>query len=71
MSKRTIIVDGVEWVCIVGRFYVKARSGNTSKYSTLAEVKNISEDDYERLKWKGSTKAGVTPLEIANWIRST
>ena len=67
MSRRKIVVDGVEWNWKVGSTYVSIRS---DRYSFAVTKQAITpwEQDIERAQFKGAYH--ITPRDISDFIKS-
>ncbi len=70
MSRRLIIVDGVEWRYAVGKDNAVAKNSETGKSITihLSKLMQMSPYDVDRQRYKRTLH--VPPHRIANWIRN-
>lgn len=67
---RLITVDGIRYKWFCGSSYVTCRSEAGVKFcDTAANVKGITNSDWERGQRKRSGDGMVTPQEVSAWIR--
>lgn len=74
LSKRTgrnLMVAGKNWKWQLGKTNVVAYCENGTKLVAPAwTVKGVSQEVYERGKWKRTSDANVLPSDVVNWIEN-
>lgn len=74
MGWRKINVNGKEYRWRGSHFVVIQNSEGkrvSAAHLTAAKIKNISENDWERGQWKGTSCGMLTPADIKNYILRT
>lgn len=66
---REIFVCGVKWKWSVGSSFVVAYSEKGEKRTSgVAEVKGISNENWERGKWKRTRDGMLKPSDVERWL---